>query len=217
MKTEEEVQKLLSVPSDHRDPIEEKTKLDNKCRWFEQFIKEAKARNSNSNSKSKLISETYKPLTSSQQPFEEDENIHKKSKNSRIPIRSNSNVSLLSDLSSGSSSVFSNSNSRIPTPILTRKNLNFFNNNLEVEIKKQTAKIIKIYEINKDKRWVLISPDHRFVNQCRPKTTPALTYREHDKIRVEHLSKKEIKILEQMQIEDNTEKNGIEIRFLGKK
>jgi hypothetical protein len=83
---------------------------------------------------------------SSHQSSEENLHVEQKQKKSRIPIRSNSNVSLSSILSSGSSSLFSNSNSRIPTPILTRKNSNFlFNNNLDIEIKNRTAKIIKIY------------------------------------------------------------------------
>lgn len=160
-----------------------------------------------------ITSSSFEISISSQQSSDENLDVQKKSKKSRIPIRSNSNVSSSSSISKDS---FASSTSNISTPILFRKNANLlFNNNLS-DHQNQVGKEIKIYKINKDKRWVLISPSHRFINQCRPKTTSALTYRAHDKIRVEQLSKPEIKILEQMQIEDNLEKNN-GIRFLGKK
>ena len=149
---------------------------------------------------------------SSQQCSEENLDVQQKSKKSRIPIRSNSNVSSSSHNSKDS---FASSTSKNSTPIMFRKNSNLlFNNNLISDNQNRIRKEIKIYQINKDKRWVLISPEHRFISQYRPKTTSALTFREHDKIRVEKLSKNEIKILEQMRLEDNLD-NGI--RFLGKK
>lgn len=214
MRTKNEIKELLSSPSDHKKPIEEATELDNKRRWFEQFIKEAEGRNKTSNPVSN--SSLNDPIKTSKFS-REDQAAQSPFRASRIPqldkstnmSDSSSNISLRS--ASSSSSLSSTIPSRIPTPILTRRNSSLLFN------KDQLEKIIKIYKLNKDKRWVLISPDHIFVSQCRPKTTPALTYREHDKIRVEHLSNKEIEILELMQLEDNSEKNNKEIRFLGRK
>jgi hypothetical protein len=138
---------------------------------------------------------------------------------SRIPRPTRiSDASTSSNTSICSFSSNVSSKSRIPIFIGRENNSLLFSHNLVVNAESESNKVTKIYKINKDKRWVLISPDHRFIGQCRPETTPALTYREKDKIRVINLTKKEITILEEMQMKDNSENSkDIDIRFFGKR
>lgn len=147
----------------------------------------------------------------------EDFFAEQKQEKSRIPLRSNSDVSSLSHLRDN---FFGLTPKVFLTPTLSRKNPNsLFNKNIDQHKQKRSENNIKIYQINKDKNWVLISPHHRFIKlreECLEKVTSALTYREKDKVRVINLSSDEIKMLERMQQED-LQKNKMEIKILGKR
>lgn len=54
IKTKEEIEELLKYPSDHKNPVEEVTMLDNKRRWFEQFIQSSPARNKEADKSNKV-------------------------------------------------------------------------------------------------------------------------------------------------------------------
>ncbi len=140
------------------------------------------------------VSSSSEIFISSQQSDEENHDVQKNPKKSRIPIRSNSSAS-----SSSNNSIASHTRSyETPSGIPILKGSSLF--------KKEPLKDNKEnwYKINEAESWILISPElldlvkaEKLIKETDSRKANALTYRETDKVRLMDLTEKEILILKE--------------------
>lgn len=143
----------------------------------EKLIKNSKLQSAKSASSSATITSSSSEISiSSQQSSEENHDIQQKPKKSRIPIRSNSDVSLSSNNSSLSQGLFQSP--KIPVRKKKQKDIRL---------------VPKVYEINEKTREALLSVDHPFLKSiAKHKIYEAISFHINDRVRVKNLEDEDI-------------------------